>query len=192
MATVLFCKGEKKNPQISNRRVSEMLERKDESLVCVCVCVSLLLCVCVNLTFSPQSAVSTVNTVNKLTLYRRQGKNKREAEAAGRKEIWRERREVEKKWRERDWSGEEAGRCRTDSNSIVLETAGRKLTLTCASPPLALSFTLSSRFISICPPFFNSRSHCKSSSIQVTPNICENSLPQIFHVHTDSFFIFIF
>jgi len=52
---------------------------------------SLCVCMCVILTFSPQSAVSTVNIVNKLTLYRRQAermkkKYKRETEAAGRKE----------------------------------------------------------------------------------------------------------
>lgn len=40
---------------------------------------------------------------------------------------------------------EEAGRCRTDCNSIVQKTAGHKQTLTC-SCPLALSFTLSSPY----------------------------------------------
>jgi len=43
------------------------------------------LCMCVNLTFSLQFAVSTVNIVNKLTLYRRQAQRKKETEAAGRK-----------------------------------------------------------------------------------------------------------
>lgn len=38
---------------------------------------SLCVCMCVILTFSPQSAVSTVNIVNKLTLYRRQAERKK-------------------------------------------------------------------------------------------------------------------
>ncbi len=48
-----------------------------------------------------------------------------------------EEREIEAKGK-----GGEQGRCRTDCNSIVLETAGHKQTLTCSSTPLALSFTL--------------------------------------------------
>lgn len=48
-----------------------------------------------------------------------------------------EEREIEVKGK-----GGEQGRCRTDCNSIVLETAGHKQTLTCSSTPLAPSFTL--------------------------------------------------
>lgn len=56
------------------------------------------LCMCVNLTFSLQFAVSTVNIVNRLTLYRRQAqrKKKKQKQREERK-FRRERREAEKK-----------------------------------------------------------------------------------------------
>lgn len=67
------------------------------------------LCMCVNLTFSLQFAVSTVNIVNRLTLYRRQAQRKKRSRSSGKKRNsgGRDVRLRKSEERERDWRGGE-------------------------------------------------------------------------------------